>query len=90
MKKTAPDLWDRILARLDRQEEARAQLRSDVDARIARKARSATAPKATAKARWNTAIAKARAENPSRNAVSYVNAQHPGLRLKMLAEVNSQ
>src|SRR5690606_25979773 len=84
-----PDLDDRIWARIEKKEAIKAQIRRDIEARIAGKPRAQA--RMTAKARWDAAIATALVNtNGDRGrAVMAVNREIPGLREAMVREVNA-
>ncbi len=84
-----PDLCDRIWARIEKKEAAKAQIRAEINARIAGK--SQPQPIASASARWDSAIATALVKtNGNRaRAVAMASQQNPGLREAFVAEANA-
>lgn len=83
------DIWDRIIARADKREAAKAQIRAEINARIAGKSQPQLI--ASASARWDSAIATALVKtNGNRaRAVAMASQQNPGLREAFVAEVNA-
>ena len=75
-----PAFCDRVLARAARHQKIVAEIRSG---------NYLTKPKASATARWKSAVAAKSATMPRAAAIMAVEKSHPGLRQKMLTEVNS-
>src|SRR5690606_7488257 len=73
----------------DEEEQAKAKARKTGASPVARRPGTGGAP--SAKAQWSTAVAaKIAAGLPKSKAVSLVNKENPGLREKMLKEVNGR
>lgn len=77
-----PDFCNRVIARAERHAKALVEIRAG---------NYPSASNPTAQARWNAAVeAKVSAGIPKASAIMAVDKSHPGLRLKMLAEINKR